>query len=243
MVKLAAYGVGRVVEACIELHGIGQRHVVLCVELCLVGKHVGLSQLLAVGVVPRLLAHAHHLGAEGMVRVGHAHAHVVLWGGAVVQLGLSREVKDARLHVQLCLVGLSLNLVQFVKSHANLVAVLGVVDRCVEKHLGRDDVVPPCCRDDVAPLPSQLAVAAVVLVVRLVDGEVYLVVARVVAQVQAVAVAELMVHLHVQVVEVVARPIVGVVPFNMGHIPDGRIGDEVRVGASCRDVERGLALP
>ena len=37
--------------------------------------------------------------------------------------------------------------------------------------------------------------------------------------------------------------IVGVVPLDMGHIPDGCIGDEVRVGASCRDIERGLPLP
>ena len=104
-------------------------------------------------------------------------------------------------------------------------------------------MVPSCCGDDVSPLPTQLAVAAVVLGVGLIDGEIDLIIARVVAQVEAVAVRELVVDLHVEVVEVVACAIVGLVVLYVCHIPQRSIGDEVRVGASCRDVERGLSLP
>ena len=126
MVELAAHGEGRVVETRIHLHGIAQRHVVLGIELRLVSQYVGFAQALRVLILVCLFAHGHHIGAEGVVCVGHAHAHVVVWVGAIVQLHLSREVIDTRVHVELCLVVLVQHLILLVESHAYLVAVLGV---------------------------------------------------------------------------------------------------------------------
>ena len=103
--------------------------------LQLMGEDVGLAHLLGVVILVFLLAHGYHFGAEGVVRIGHAHAHVVQWGGRVVQLGLSREVIDARLHGQLRFVVEVVDLVSLIEAQAYLVAILGVADRSVEKHL------------------------------------------------------------------------------------------------------------
>ena len=122
-----------------------------------------------------------------------------------------------------------------------LMPVLRVIDRGVDEEPRPEDVVPANRAHDVAPVPAQVHPGLVGIVLHL-DPGIDLVVAHVEASVKFVTVGELVRHLRVHVVEVVAAGAL------LPHVDNPlvhhhqRLGEHVIVGAARRDVEGGLSL-
>ena len=178
-----------------------------------------LTQAVGILISALLFVHGHHIGAEGVMRIGRTHAHIVVRIGTIMELYLTREIVDARMHIKLRLVVLIGLLVDFIEAQAYLVAILGIADRSVKKSARIDYMIPSGSRDDIAPLPRQMAITAVILGISSCDGEVHLIIARVMAQVEAIAIREFVINLHIEVVEVIASTIVGIIVLHMSHIP------------------------
>ena len=133
-------------------------------------------------------------------------------------------------------------------------AVLGVRPRDVHEKVGLDHMVPAQGGDAVAPFPVDVQffhfcsypVNMVVKVFLVFHVGIHLVVARIDAEEKTVLVGELMVHLQVEVVEIIACPsgVLSVCDLALmfDHIVGQGCSNKVIIRAAEREVERGLSL-
>ena len=200
--------------ACVDAEDVAESHVVLSIKGGFVRIYIrSTHHRVDVSITAKVHFYRLHLGAEHVVGVVAAKTNLMVRQRRIVEIDFSSQVVDARLvnHVELFFDRLVVRLINgfFADFHAEVVAVLGIVDRSVHKELLRHHMVPTQRGHLVAPFPVDTHMAVelgvFVFVVPEFHAEIDGIIACVETKIKPVLVGDFPVEFGVEVIEVVAH--------------------------------------
>ena len=201
----------------VDAEPVGDIEIILDVHRCLVRIELGRRVDVEVHIPA---VHRHGAGRVDVVGVLEAVAHVVADVRILVEVHLQAVVADAAAELEAELV--------LVPAEGEL--VIAEDGGGVEEELGAEDVVPAAAHRGVSPGDLEVRAAG------LVAAEVEHVAPEVTAEEEAVLVAETVVGLGVEVVEIVAAA------GELAFLVDERLGQDVNISAACADDEGAFLL-